>query len=296
MLSSILTILKQIVDFIGKNPKFFLGIVVALMVVFTFKQCNTIKDLKYQAEVAEVDRQNEANRFKNNLDNLTDSVFYYKNENLYSKSVLRVKDGELEKYSKSLDSTKKRIQRLLNEIDQKEAEIQNIYVTKVSSDVTTNDVLTNVISDSLGNFSVGISDTNQLFAVKTMTWFKLVPDSTQMKLQLVDKFGINKPSQLKHKINFSLLLSQIQLPEGKTRILVEAVDKTGQSIPKTLLNIPFVNGVDFMDVSPQVIQPPEPKKVHRFGVMVGPSYGIYYVDKQFKPTWGIGATVGYKIF
>ena len=52
-----------------------------------------------------------------------------------------------------------------------------------------------------------------------------------------------------------------------------------------------------MDVKPNIIPPPPPIKKRRgFGMLIGPSYGLYNINGTFQPTWGIGISVGYKIF
>jgi len=296
MLTSVLGILNNIIDFIKRNPKFFLGVIFALMIMLLFRQCGKIKELKYDIKVKEVEMKNEYDRFINNIENLKDSVQFISEDNVYVKSLLRVKDDELEILDSELNKSKKRIQELATKI-QKGAEVKNIYITKISSDITTTDVLTNVERDSLGNFSVGITDTNQVYSVNTQSWFRLVPNNETLKLELVDKFGDGRSSLLNHRLNFSLTMSQIEMEDGKTRVLVQPIDRNGQVIPNNVLSIPFVNGAEFMDIEPKIIpQPTKPNNRRGFGVMVGPSYGLYQLNGAFQPTWGIGISVGYKIF
>lgn len=296
MLTSVLGILNNIIDFIKRNPKFFLGVIFALMIMLLFRQCGKIKELKYDIKVKEVEMKNESDRFINNIENLKDSVQFISEDNVYVKSLLRVKDDELEILDSELNKSKKRIQELATKI-QKGAEVKNIYITKISSDITTTDVLTNVERDSLGNFSVGITDTNQVYSVNTQSWFRLVPNNETLKLELVDKFGDGRSSLLNHRLNFSLTMSQIEMEDGKTRVLVQPIDRNGQVIPNNVLSIPFVNGAEFMDIEPKIIpQPTKPNNRRGFGVMVGPSYGLYQLNGTFQPTWGIGISVGYKIF
>ena len=40
--------------------------------------------------------------------------------------------------------------------------------------LTTNDVMTNIKKDSIGNLSLGIKDSNQIYTLETESWFKLV--------------------------------------------------------------------------------------------------------------------------
>tara|TARA_R110000782_G_scaffold32622_2_gene79441 strand:+ start:786 stop:1679 length:894 start_codon:yes stop_codon:yes gene_type:complete len=293
---TILSSINGVIGFIKNNPKFFLGVIFALMVVLLFKQCDKVKNLKYEIKVKEVEYGNEKNRFFNNIQTLKDSVEFVEGDNLYIKSLLRVKEDELSVMDNQLESARINIKVLANKLDDK-SEVKNIYITEISSELTTNDVMTNIKKDSLGNLSLGIRDTNQIYSIETESWFKLTPYNDSLRIELVDKFGLDKSSQLKHKLNFSLTLSQIEMSDGLTRVIVQPTDKYGQIIPPNILQIPFVNGVEFMDVKPNIIPPPPPIKKRRgFGMLIGPSYGLYNINGTFQPTWGIGISVGYKIF
>ena len=293
---TILSSINGVIGFIKNNPKFFLGVIFALMVVLLFKQCDKVKNLKYEIKVKEVEYDNEKNRFFNNIQTLKDSVEFVEGDNLYIKSLLRVKEDELSVMDNQLESARINIKVLANKLDDK-SEVKNIYITEISSELTTNDVMTNIKKDSLGNLSLGIRDTNQIYSIETESWFKLTPYNDSLRIELVDKFGLDKSSQLKHKLNFSLTLSQIEMSDGLTRVIVQPTDKYGQIIPPNILQIPFVNGVEFMDVKPNIIPPPPPIKKRRgFGMLIGPSYGLYNINGTFQPTWGIGISVGYKIF
>ena len=67
-LTGIINVFNSIFDFIKKNPKFFLGVIFALLIVLLFKQCDNIKGLKNEIEIKEVEYENEKNRFFNNID------------------------------------------------------------------------------------------------------------------------------------------------------------------------------------------------------------------------------------
>ena len=216
--------------------------------------------------------------------------------NTYLKGVVRVKDGENEILSERIGKQVVKINTLKEKLDDK-IKIKNVYVTDITSEIETNDVLTQVDRDTLGNIGIGIKDSNQVYSIETQTWFKLIPDSTSMRLKLVDKYGFGKSSLLKQNFNFSLTLSQLELPDGNTRVLITPYDTFGNEIPKSLLSIPYVDGVDFIDIEPQLIPSPIKKRKRTgFGVMIGPSFGLNQFDGAFRPTWGIGITVGYKIF
>jgi len=295
-LTSIINVFNSIFDFIKKNPKFFLGVIFALLIVLLFKQCDNIKGLKNEIEIKEVEYENEKNRFFNNIENLKDSVEFVEEDNVYVKSLLRVREGELQLLDKKLNDAKINIQELADKLDEN-VEVKNIYVTDVSSEIVTNDVMTNIERDSVGNIGLGIKDSNQIYTLETQSWFKLRPFKDSLKLELVDRFGIGKSSQLKHNLNFSLTLSQLEMENGLTRVVVQPTDNNGNPIPPSILQIPFVNGVEFMDIKPNIIQSPTKRKSRRgFGMLIGPSYGLYSIDGSFQPTWGIGISVGYKIF
>ena len=295
-LTSIINVFNSIFDFIKKNPKFFLGVIFALLIVLLFKQCDNIKGLKNEIEIKEVEYENEKNRFFNNIENLKDSVEFVEEDNVYVKSLLRVREGELQLLDRKLNDAKINIQELANKLDEN-VEVKNIYVTDVSSEIVTNDVMTNIERDSVGNIGLGIKDSNQIYTLETQSWFKLRPFKDSLKLELVDRFGIGKSSQLKHNLNFSLTLSQLEMGNGLTRVVVQPTDNNGNPIPPSILQIPFVNGVEFMDIKPNIIQSPLKRKSRRgFGMLIGPSYCLYSIDGSFQPTWGIGISVGYKIF
>ena len=290
-----LNIVNTVLEFIKNNPKFFLGVIFALFITLFFKQCSSIKELKHEIEVKEVEAENEQNRYLNNIENLKDSVEYHEEQEVYTKTLLRVKEGELEKLNTELYTYQKEVSRLANVI-QEGAKVKNVYITEISSEVDKHDVTTRTKTDSLGNFAIGITDTNQVISINTESWFRLVPNNNVMKIQFVDKFGQGSVSRLQYNLNFSLGLSQIELENGNTRLLVQPRDKYGNIISPDILNIPFVNGADFIDVEPNIIEPPkQPKNRRGFGVMVGPSYGLYNINGSFQPTWGIGLSVGYKI-
>lgn len=292
-------ILGYITDGLGlikKHPKFFLGVAIAIFVMLFFKQCEDNRQLKNSIEQLEVDIDNESNRTLNNIKALRDSVITINETNTYLKGVVRVKDGENEILSERIGKQVVKINTLKEKLDDK-IKIKNVYVTDITSEIETNDVLTQVDRDTLGNIGIGIKDSNQVYSIETQTWFKLIPDSTSMRLKLVDKYGFGKSSLLKQNFNFSLTLSQLELPDGNTRVLITPYDTFGNEIPKSLLSIPYVDGVDFIDIEPQLIPSPIKKRKRTgFGVMIGPSFGLNQFDGAFRPTWGIGITVGYKIF
>lgn len=292
-------ILGYITDGLGlikKYPKFFLGVAIAIFIMLFFKQCEDNRQLKNSIEQLEVDIDNESNRTLNNIKALRDSVITINETNTYLKGIVRVKNGENEILSERIGKQVVKINNLKEKLEDR-IKIKNIYVTDITSEIETNDVLTQVDRDTLGNIGIGIKDSNQVYSVETQTWFKLIPDSTSMKLKLVDKYGFGKSSLLKQNFNFSLTLSQLELPDGNTRVLITPYDTFGNEIPKSLLSIPYVDGVDFIDIEPQLIPSPIKKRKRTgFGVMIGPSFGLNQFDGAFRPTWGIGITVGYKIF
>ena len=106
ILTSILDSINGIFGFIKKHPKFFLGVIFALLIVLLFKQCDNIKGLKNEIEIKEVEYENEKNRFFNNIKNLKDSVEFVEEDNIYIKSLLRVKEGELKILDSKLNDSK----------------------------------------------------------------------------------------------------------------------------------------------------------------------------------------------
>lgn len=296
VLDKALKILSDLTGFLKKNPKFFLGVIFMLMISLLFRQCDTNMKLKREIKRQEVITKNEQARFKNNIDALTGEVQILNNEKAYFKTILRVRDGELAHLDANLKMAKEEVERLLKE-NKKDGQIRNIFITKISSDISTNDVLTHVGMDSLGNTYVGISDSNQVFELNTKTWFKLRPEGNEMKLSLVDKYGSNRSSLLNHSLNFSLSLSQVEMDSNTTKVFVQAKDKNGNTIPRDLLDIPFINGVDFIEVKAKEKEVPAPiENKNRFGIMVGLGSGLYNVGNNFQHGWGVGVMLGYKLY
>mgnify|MGYP001171519075 CR=1 FL=1 len=293
--STILSGINSLFSFIKKNPKFFLGVLVMMLVILLFRQCGSIEELKNEIIIKEVENKNDKNRFFNNIQTLKDSVEFIEENNIYVKSLLRVQEDELSVLDIQLESAKKNIQELVDKVGDN-PKIKNIYITQISSELSTSDVMTNIDMDTLGNLSIGIKDSNQVYSLETESWFKLVPNNDSLKLVLVDKFGLNKSSLLRHRLNFSLTLSQIELENGLTRVVIIPTDTDGNSIPPSILQIPFINGVEFMDIKPNILKvPTKVKSRRRFGVLIGPSYGLYNINNSFQATWGIGISVGYTI-
>ena len=121
-----------------------------------------IRPSKNEIEIKEVEYENEKNRFFNNIENLKDSVEFVEEDNVYVKSLLRVREGELQLLDKKLNDAKINIQELADKLDEN-VEVKNIYVTDVSSEIVTNDVMTNIERDSVGNIGLGIKDSNKIY-------------------------------------------------------------------------------------------------------------------------------------
>jgi len=292
----IFNVFSGIFEMIKKNPKFFLGLVVAAFIVIFFRQCEANKQLKQDIKVMNVIRENESNRTVNNLKALKDSVVFHKETSTYLKDIVRAKDNETILLTNRLETANNKLIKIAKEIDDK-SEVSNVFVVDLQSDTFTNDVLTNVGRDSIGNYSIGIKDSTSVFSVETKTWFNFKPEGNVLKLFLVDKYGSDKSSELKHRFNFTLNIGQVELENGRTRILINPVDIDGNEIPTSILNIPYADGVNFIDVEPKIIPLPEPiRKRTGFGVVIGPTVGFGYGNGVFNPTIGIGITIGYRIF
>ena len=290
----ILGILTDVYDFLKKHPKFFLGVVVALFIMLFFKQCDDNKKLKNEIEILNVELENENNRSINNINALNDTIKKLDNSNSYIKGVLRVKDDESQLLTKRLSEETQKVKVLTQKL--KDVQIKNVYITDITSDIQTNDVITNVVTEDSNTFAVGIIDSNAVFSINTQTWFKIVPSDNELKLMLADRYGENKSSLLDYKLNFTLNMSQLEMPNGTTRVLIRPTDKFGNEIPSNILQIPFSEGVDYIDVQPQIVTPPAEFKKRRLGIVIGPQVGLYSNNNTFNPAWGIGVTVGYRIW
>lgn len=296
-MTMLLNILGYITDgfkFIKKHPKFFLGLIVALFIMLFFRQCETNRLLKNDIERLNVELDNEANRTINNVEALKDSIVRLGETNTYIKGVLRVKEDETEILSTRLSKATKKVNELSEKI--KNSEVKNVYITDITSDITTSDVLTHVEVEDSNTFSVGVQDSNDVYSIKTNTWFEIKPDGDKLRLDLLDKYGDGKSSLLDYKLNFTITTSQLELPNGNTRILIRPTDINGNEIPSDILRIPFADGVDFIDVQPKVIVPPSDSKRRRITAVIGPTGMITYGNGQFRPFLGVGITVGYRLW
>jgi hypothetical protein len=289
----ILSIFGDVYEFFKKHPKFFLGVVVAVFIMLFFKQCDDNRVLKNEIKQLNVELENENNRTLNNITALKDSVVKLNNSNTYMKGVIRVKEGESEILTDRLIASTKKIKELTKKL--KDSEVTNVYITDISADISTNDVMTNINTEDSNTFSVGVKDSNSVFSISTQTWFRIVPNDNKLKLELLDRYGSGKSSLLDYKLNFSLTTAQIELPNGTTRILIRPTDIYGNEIPPSILSIPFADGVDYIDVKPQTITPPSDKKKKGLGIVIGPMGGLFYDNNTFVPALGIGVTVGYRI-
>jgi hypothetical protein len=295
ILSQILRLFNNLIEFIKNNPKFFLGVIFALLITLLFRQCEKTKDLKNEIKIGEVERQNEYNRLTNNFEILQDSIDYLVGDGVYVRGVLQLKQDEIDKLNGRVAREQRRVRELKEKL--KDAEIKSVYVADITSNTSTSDVHNIMKVDSAGNIGIGIADTNEVFSLETETWFNFRKDNGELGFYFVDKFGPGKPSLLNHRFNFSLSFVQAELPDGTTKVYVTPVNGDGVAIPKSQLNIPFIEGVNYIDVQPQTIKVPEVRTKRRgFGLMVGPSYGLYNTNNGFQPTWGIGVTAGYRFF
>jgi hypothetical protein len=295
VLSQIIRLTNNLIEFIKNNPKFFLGVIFALLMTLLFRQCEKTKDLKNQIKIGEVERQNEYNRLTNNYIILQDSINYLAEDGVYVRGVLQLKQDEIDKLNSRVAHEQRRVRELKEKL--KDADIKSVYVVGVTSNTSTSDVHNIMKMDSSGNIGIGIADTNEVFSLETETWFNFRKENGELSFYFVDKFGHGKPSLLNHRLNFSLSLVQVELPDGTTKVYVTPVNSDGLAIPRSQLNIPFIEGVNYIDVKPQTIKVPEVRTKRRgFGLMVGPSYGLHNTNNGFQPTWGIGVTAGYRFF
>ena len=296
VLSSILQISSTFIQFLKKHPKFFLGLIVAAFIILFFKQCETNRQLKGTIERMEVDVKNESNRTLNNINALKDSVKYYEDNFSYLKDVVRVKDSETVILTKRLSDANQKISQISKELNEK-SDVKNVFVVDVSSQTVSTDATTNVTKVDSLEYSLEVKESNSVFDIETKTWFTFEPYGDTLRLTLLDKYGPSKSTQITHGLNFTLNIGQLELPNGNTRILINPVDIYGKDIPSSVLNIPYADGVNFIDVEPKTIPIPVIKRKRTgFGAMIGPTLNLGYGNGVFTPSIGIGLTVGYKIF
>lgn len=283
--------LKSTGSFLKKNPSVILALILAGLIIFGFEMHRKNQELKNNIDKLEDKLKEEEDRFKGNVEALNGQIEYLEGDTSYLRSTLRIKDGELGVLDQKLNDAYFEISELKQSIGEGTT-IETIYITEVSADVKDKDVRSHLDKDTLGNFAVGISDTGSFYSVYTKTWFRLVPSNDVLSLQLVDKYGEGKSSLLNASLDFGLTLAKIKLENGNTRVLVRAKDKNGNLIPQDKFRLKYINGVDFIDFEPEKTE----KSERRMAVLVGPSYGLYLDNNVVKLGFGLGVSVGYRLY
>jgi len=290
-LSTILMGLKSAGSFLKKNPSVILALILAGLIIFGFEMHRKNQELKNNIDKLEDKLKEVEDRFKGNVEALNGQIEYLEGDTTYLRSTLRIKDGELSVLDQKLNEAYFEISELKQSIGENTT-IQTIYITEVSANVKDKDVSSHIDKDTLGNFAVGISDTGSFYSVNTKTWFRFVPSNNVLSLELVDKYGEGKSSLLSASLDFGLTLAKIRLENGNTRVLVRAKDKNGNLIPQDKFRLKYINGVDFIDFEPEKIEESE----RRMAVLVGPSYGLYLDNNVVKLGFGLGVSVGYRLY
>jgi hypothetical protein len=271
-----------------KRPLVLLAIIAAILLMLLVNTCNNNRQLKRDIKAAKEEVKREVQRNVNNLKALHDTVTYLRKDSIYTKRILAAKQGEIENLDKELADVVTKIKTITvtKEVP------KFVYITDINSNISTSDIETKL--DVQGDtMSIGIQSGNQLFNIRTQTWFSLLPDSAkkQLNLQFIDKFGTGKPSKLDFNLKFKLQLVQTELPDGSKRVYIKPVDMNGNALDPALLNIGNVKGVDFIDVA-SVPPPVIPKKKPRFSLSIGPQAGFTIDNNKLKPYVGIGIGLG----
>lgn len=286
-LNTVLTFLNNIMGYFKKHPKFFIGVVTALIIVFLFKQCEENKDLRNRVDMLEVEIDSETERFKSNLRTLSDSIKYYDNTLTYSQSVLQATEDELELMSKELSDIKRKFK-------ESDVEVKTLYVTEVQSSTTSIDLDTKILIDTNRMFAVTLSDTNSVYTLNTKTWLRATQDSTFLMIDPVSYFGSGKPSKIDLDFNFKLALSTTETENG-TKVFIKALDSNNNEIPKDVISIPYAQGVNFIEV-PNTNQPIINSRQRKLNVVIGPVYGVFYNNGMYQNGAGLGLMVGYRLW
>jgi hypothetical protein len=271
-----------------KRPLVLLAIIAAILLMLLVNTCNNNRQLKRDIKAAKEQAKREAQRNINNLQALHDTIKYLRKDSVYTKQVLAARNGEIEHLDKELADAVNNIKTIV-----KTKEVPKfVYITDINSKVSTSDVDTK-FNNSGDSMSLGIQTSNQLFSIKTQTWFTLRPDSVnkQITLYYIDKYGPGKPSHLDFEQKFKLQLAQTELPDGSKRVYVKPVDLNGNALDPALLNIGNVKGVDFIDVS-STPPPLIPKKKPRFSLSIGPQAGFTIDNNRVHPYVGFGIGLG----
>jgi hypothetical protein len=283
-----MTFILNFLNGLLKRPLVLLFIVAAILLMLLVNTCNNNRKLKRDIEQAKTELKQEAQRNQNNLKALHDTITYLRHDSVYTKLILSAKQGEIANLDKELAEATGKIKTII-----KQKEITKlVYITTINSNISTSDVETKV--DRTGDsISIGIATANQLFKIRTQTWFSILPDTVQKKLtlQLIDRYGSGKPSHLDFEQNFKLTIAQVELPDGSKRIYIAPTDLSGNAIDPKLLGISDIKGVDYIDVRST---PPIPiqKKKPRFVLSVGPQAGMTIQNNQLRPYVGFGLGLG----
>jgi hypothetical protein len=288
ILSAIGNFFSWIFSVFKKNPTASLLVLAAIFLMLYINSCKNNIQLKKDLTTAADVLKREQERTSNNLKALTDTVKYLREDSIYTKRILAAKQSEIADLDKELADAAQRVKTIT--VTKEVPKL--VYITTISSNISTSDVETKV--DKQGDsISIGIGTQTPLFTLRTQTWFSVLPDTVKKRLtiQLLDKYGVNKPSHLDYNLNFKLQIVQTELPDGSKRIYINPVDLQGNAIDPALLGITNVKGVDFIDVpSTPPITPTKQKP--RIVMGLGPQAGMTYMDGKLRPYVGVGLTIG----
>lgn len=287
---NILGVVGPLFRIISENSGFILGILLTGVSIFAYLQWQKNQDLTENIVIMEEEARIEAQRLLNNINSLNDSIQIIKNSNIRYKQIVSVKQGEIQYLNNELVNTKKQFEKYISTVIDTVYHIENIYISDISMELDSNDIDIKVDSIGVDSFNVSLADSNIVYSHKTN--FNLVNqvDSNKSTL-LIDNI------ERRFEFNLRMSLAQTIRGDGSIRVFLKLTDREGNQIPEDLISIPLLTGANYIDMEKQppikVVQEIERKN---FTISIGPAFGIFNKGGVLRYDFGLGLTVGYKLW
>jgi len=221
-------------------------------------------------------------------------MIYHKEDGILLRRILEITKNEKRLLSNELQNTYSKLDSILTLINDQDVDIESIYIAEFNGKIVSDSVNTTVDTKN-DTLHIALSDSNQIFTLKTNTFLELKPDTNQriIDVDLTDYFGVRKPTRIHYDFNFRVSMSKYRTKDNAQRVSLQFLDKSGSPIQSEFLETVLIEGASFIDVKPTKTYngANKPKK---WGVTVGPTLMFDLNRTVFTP--GIGVTVGYHIF
>lgn len=288
---TLVNIIGPLFKIISENYGFILGMALAGTILFGLWQWQQNKDLKENIIIIEETAKNDARRLLNNINSLNDSLNTIESTNIKFRQIVSVKENEIQYLNSELISVKTQFSKYIDTVIDTVYHIENIIISDFSIQKDSSDV--DLVIDSIGvdTFRFTILDSNIVYSHLTTFNIFSVLDSINNSNLIVE--NLNR----KFDFNVRMSLAQTVTGSGAMRVFLNITDKDGKNIPSDLFQIPFLTGANYIDTNKEppiiIVQTPERKN---FTVTVGPTFGMFNREGLFSYSFGLGVTLGYKLW